>query len=760
MSHRRLAIAITSVYLVLACMVTVQGAPLDPNAFASIGTLDLSSGSVTFNTSTLSVSGAFSGTGVLQPQGAGLPDIAVFTFDGLAIEGGVTLNLIGSRPIALLSKENAMIDQFIDISGGPPTFVSIGGTARLGGGAGGNGEEATTDPQNGSGPGGGGFSDIFEGEVGGGGGAGFGGNGGDGGARQLVHVAPGGMAYGDLSTALQGGSGGGGGTRTNQFSPQAGGGGGSGGAVEIGALGAVYVAQIFTQGAPGASVSGSSGGGGGGSGGAVLLHGQTVAVAGGIYADGGDGGASTGAPDSGGGAGGRVLVETEMLSLASVPFASVNGGQRGAGTAFVNPGIGGQSGIAVLKPLTTIIPTGSLVEVRADGTLPTDTAGAPWSLKTDRLRFDAGSIGAALAPVASAHDIDLNGGIVAAGQGWNMTGASAISGFGHLSAPFVGGATNHVAASGGTLTLGDANSTRGFNFAGVAAIGAGAMLNLLDADKAGLGAVTTLAAGGRLNSLNGVALDGGEIMTASGAAEIAGKFTNQGTVNGPTAAGQFLTFADDVDGIGSYTGNVLFSDGFSAGASPTQVSLENVAFDATAELSIELGGATPGSQFDQLTVAGDAMLSGKLKMSLINDFTPSIGQTFTILSANAVDGTFTTEILPSVPGLVFDVIYNTQSVVLIVSPAFTADFDNDGDVDGGDLNQWHGDFGVNALSDADNDGDSDGADFLTWQRQLGSVPAVAATAVVPEPETFLLFFLASAGFRRTAGQKRQELINE
>ncbi|MBA3481843.1 MAG: PEP-CTERM sorting domain-containing protein, partial [Pirellulales bacterium] len=33
-------------------------------------------------------------------------------------------------------------------------------------------------------------------------------------------------------------------------------------------------------------------------------------------------------------------------------------------------------------------------------------------------------------------------------------------------------------------------------------------------------------------------------------------------------------------------------------------------------------------------------------------------------------------------------------------------------------------------------------------------------AVVPEPETFLLFFLASAGFRRTAGQKRQELINE
>jgi hypothetical protein len=52
------------------------------------------------------------------------------------------------------------------------------------------------------------------------------------------------------------------------------------------------------------------------------------------------------------------------------------------------------------------------------------------------------------------------------------------------------------------------------------------------------------------------------------------------------------------------------------------------------------------------------------------------------------------------------------------------------------------------MSDADNDGDSDGADFLAWQRQLGSVPAAPAMAVVPEPATFLLFMVASAGFCR------------
>ena len=58
---------------------------------------------------------------------------------------------------------------------------------------------------------------------------------------------------------------------------------------------------------------------------------------------------------------------------------------------------------------------------------------------------------------------------------------------------------------------------------------------------------------------------------------------------------------------------------------------------------------------------------------------PSPGQSFTILMADDVDGAFATEVLPCVPGLIFDVIYNPQSIVLTVNPAFTADFDEDGD---------------------------------------------------------------------------------
>ncbi|MBA3485096.1 MAG: hypothetical protein H0T51_25145 [Pirellulales bacterium] len=85
---------------------------------------------------------------------------------------------------------------------------------------------------------------------------------------------------------------------------------------------------------------------------------------------------------------------------------------------------------------------------------------------------------------------------------------------------------------------------------------------------------------------------------------------------------------------------------------------------------------------------------------------------------------------------------------MVARPAFTADFDGDGDVDAEDLAQWQGDFGMTSLSDADDDGDSDGADFLAWQQQLGSAGMVDATAAVPEPSTWVLMWFAVAKFSR------------
>jgi len=98
----------------------------------------------------------------------------------------------------------------------------------------------------------------------------------------------------------------------------------------------------------------------------------------------------------------------------------------------------------------------------------------------------------------------------------------------------------------------------------------------------------------------------------------------------------------------------------------------------------------------------------------------------------------------------------------------TADFDNSGTVDAGDLVVWQNSFGVDDGADADGDGVSDGRDFLTWQREFGMTgngsaeasfigvdltvqESLAALAVVvPEPATtaLLLSVLISLPLRR------------
>lgn len=79
---------------------------------------------------------------------------------------------------------------------------------------------------------------------------------------------------------------------------------------------------------------------------------------------------------------------------------------------------------------------------------------------------------------------------------------------------------------------------------------------------------------------------------------------------------------------------------------------------------------------------------------------------------------------------------------------FTADFNHDGSVNAADLGVWRTSFGAGAGADADGDGDSDGSDFAIWQRQLGSGPATAAAAAVPEPAAWLLSALAGVLFFR------------
>jgi hypothetical protein len=166
-------------------------------------------------------------------------------------------------------------------------------------------------------------------------------------------------------------------------------------------------------------------------------------------------------------------------------------------------------------------------------------------------------------------------------------------------------------------------------------------LILLDANRATIGD-TTLYPGSLLDAPNGITLPSARKLSANGPALVDGDFTNNGLVKGAPPGPDFLSFNDNVNGAGSYVGNIEFLQGFSPGGSAAAVSLENVAFSAHSTLTIELGGATAGSQFDQLLIAGNVTLnSARLEVATLGGFVPSAGQSFEILDiAGTRTGTF------------------------------------------------------------------------------------------------------------------------
>jgi hypothetical protein len=295
---------------------TCFAAPLDPNAFSSLGTLNVTSGTLTINTTTLQMTGAASFNGISMAQYQGSP-VAVFVFDSINISG-TSISIVGTRAVALLSKGNATIQSAINVNGGP-TNGTNGGPGGYGGALGAPG----------NGPGGGRFSNGYST------GGGFGGAGGGIFSTSGPSVL-GGQPYGDLWTTLEGGSGGAG-TLSDA-------GWGGGGAVQISAIGALTVSTINANG------GGSSGGGNaGGAGGGILLTGSTVAYTN-LSAVGGAGNV--------GGGGGRVRIHgVPSYTLGTVPAAIALSG----GNNSFNPDRAGFAGVFTIEAASSIVPSGASI---------------------------------------------------------------------------------------------------------------------------------------------------------------------------------------------------------------------------------------------------------------------------------------------------------------------------------------------------------------------------------------------------------------
>jgi hypothetical protein len=147
-----------------------------------------------------------------------------------------------------------------------------------------------------------------------------------------------------------------------------------------------------------------------------------------------------------------------------------------------------------------------------------------------------------------------------------------------------------------------------------------------------------------------------------------------------TGAGASTVFFGDQTGVGSFTGTgtVYFIGDLLPGASPASISFGgDLVLGTFARTVIELGGTSPGTQHDRLSVADTLNLGGVLEVKLINGFVPLAGQSFDIFDAASSTGSFSSIVLPSLPAGLFwrTESLTTQGVLYVgVVPATFSEF--------------------------------------------------------------------------------------
>jgi T5SS/PEP-CTERM-associated repeat protein len=272
-----------------------------------------------------------------------------------------------------------------------------------------------------------------------------------------------------------------------------------------------------------------------------------------------------------------------------------------------------------------------------------------------------------------------------------------------------------------------------------------AIANLIN----GGGSRTTINSGGAINLLAGTTME------LNGALLV-----NNGTVTGTMN----VNYGSLAKGTGTY-GVVNVNEGgvYSPGNSPGIGSAASVDFQSglftsgAPRLIMELGGTTPGTEYDQLRVAGALTLNGTLDVQLVDvgggTFSPHAGNSFDLLDWGSLSGTFSAIQLPALSG---SLAWNTSQlytsgVLSVVSAGLPGDYNNNGSVDAADYVVWRKNQGTTHVLPNDPIGGTIGpAHYNQWRAHFGQPPGsgagLNANAAVPEPATLVLLIIAAAGW--------------
>lgn len=260
-----------------------------------------------------------------------------------------------------------------------------------------------------------------------------------------------------------------------------------------------------------------------------------------------------------------------------------------------------------LSPATTLVGTGENITFGQGVPIaaPTDTVN--YEILARDARFQSGATGTiGAAGYTSLHAIELAGETATLTGAGTLTNENQITGTGRIEVPTINAAGGTINATNDALVFTQAVTNT-----------AGAQVNAINSTLSFDG---ELDSDGQINLINSTV--GGDVVN-DGVVSLAG--TN--------------SFTGAVSGTGTFTGTGTgaFAGVLSTGNSPGLLTFEgDIDLEPTAVLEIELGGTTPGVEYDQLVVNGQATLDGLLDVALLENYVPAVGQQFFILTAGAI----------------------------------------------------------------------------------------------------------------------------
>lgn len=266
---------------------------------------------------------------------------------------------------------------------------------------------------------------------------------------------------------------------------------------------------------------------------------------------------------------------------------------------------------------------------------------------------------------------------------------------------------------------------------------------------------STTVSGPIVDNLSGLSAGGQLTKVGSGTLTLAGANTyssfttvNEGavTVSGSIVGGAIVNAGGVLNGSGTIIGGVTVNAGgvFAPGLSPGAITVDDLTLQSGSALNFELGAAAR----DRIVVVGggDIALGGALNVTLLDGYTPTLGQSFPLFEGEigAIVGSFDTVVAPIFNGLTFSLVQSAGFVALEVgaAPLLPGDYNVDGVVDAADYTVWRDNLGRQASLPNDDTPGVAADDYTRWRSYYGA-EAAAAAETVPEPTSSMMTFLLS-----------------